>query len=101
MQEILYFSCDKDLTTTFVCLNMRPCVCACVCLSVTITQFTFPINHLYQESTFSSINYLINHFYSSLAQLIATFKTFRFVKSVNKEKERLLLDTVIEYSKSR
>ena len=34
------------------------------------TKFTFLINHLSQEWTFSSINFLINWLYSSLAQLI-------------------------------
>ena len=39
----------------------------------------FLINHLPHQSSFSPINFLINHLYSSLAQLLATFKIFRLV----------------------
>ena len=35
---------------------------------------------LSHQSIFSSVYFLINHLYSSLAQLFATFKTFRLVK---------------------
>ena len=43
------------------------------------TRFAFLINHLFRELTFLSINFLINQLYLSLAQLLATFKTFHLV----------------------
>ena len=49
-------------------INVRSCV----------RSFVMPFQ-LYHHSTFSSINFLTNQLYSSLARLIATFKTFSLV----------------------
>ena len=49
-----FFSCDSDLTTSFVHMYTY------VHPSMTITQFSFLINHFSHQSTFSSINILIN-----------------------------------------
>ena len=57
-------------------LELVMSVCLFVCLFV--CSFVMPFQ-LYRQSTFSSINFLTNHLYSSLAQLFTTFKTFRLV----------------------
>ena len=47
---------------------------------LTFSSIDFLINWISHQSTFSSINFLTNRLYSSLAQLIVTFKTFRLVR---------------------
>ena len=64
---------DLDLTTSIAMryLSVRMCVHTSVRPQTQI--------HLSNQSPFSTINILINQLYSSLAQLIATFKTFCLV----------------------
>ena len=62
------FSCNSNLTTSIVHLCMRASVHPSV-------RDHNPI-HLSNQLPSSRINFLINQLYSSLAQLIAPFKTF-------------------------
>ena len=89
MLKKVWLCCHQNLNTPFISQTvngvvMLKMVWLCSSISqlsqqLTLSSINFLINRLSHKSTFSSINFLINQLYSSLAQLIATFKTFRLV----------------------
>ena len=78
---------------------MSVCLSVCLCICPTVRDHN-PI-HLSNKSPFSSINFLINQLYSSLAQLIATFKTFCLVFLQGIEKVYVFQKTAIKLAKTR
>ena len=92
MLKKVWLCCHHNLNTPFISQTvngvagvvMLKMVWLCSSISqlshqLTFSSINFLIKQLSQYSTFSSINFINNQLYSSLAQLVATFKTFCLV----------------------
>ena len=71
-------SFDRFLFSREATLGLALSICSSLRLFIH-SEYQFKTFQLYHHSTFSSINFLTNQLYSSLAQLIATFQTFCLV----------------------